>query len=118
MERTFRKLNVWNEAMELVEEVYNKLLPMLPSMERFSLSSQSSRAVISIPANISEGSGRYSKKEFKQFLYNARGSLYELMTLLDIMARLKYISSDLQLRIENKLDRISGLLNGLINSLK
>jgi hypothetical protein len=34
------------------------------------------------------------------------------------MARLKYISSDLQLRIENKLDRISGLLNGLINSLK
>ncbi len=97
-----------------MEDAYNKLLPLLPSTERFGLTSQIGRAIISIPANITEYSGRYSKKEFKRFLYTTRSSLYEAMTLLDIVVKLKYVLCDLRLEIENKLDKVAGLLNGLI----
>ena len=79
----FTKLTVWEKSMELVEVVY-KLTKNFPDNEKFNLVSQINRSAVSIPSNIAEGKGRNSDKEFKQFLYIARGSLFELRTQLEL----------------------------------
>ncbi len=76
--------------MDLVEEVY-AFASSFPKEERFALWSQIARAVVSIPSNIAEGSGRVTQKEFLHFLSIARGSLYELSTQLVIAKRLGYL---------------------------
>jgi four helix bundle protein len=87
----FRKLIIWELAIELAEEVY-KTITEMPSSEKYNLISQMSRAVISIPSNIAEGAGRNSKGEFRQFLGIALGSSYELETQVILSQRLNYLS--------------------------
>ena len=72
----------------------------------------------SIAMNIAEGKGRYSKKEYVQFLYIARGSLYECITLLIIFKKRKWISDEVFLRIEANAKEIVSMLTGLIKSIK
>ena len=86
----FRKLIVWQKAMELVRTVY-RASKNFPSDERYALTDQLRRAVVSIPSNIAEGSGRASNKDYAHFLSIARGSLYETMTQLEIAQSLGYI---------------------------
>ena len=113
----FEKLQVWHEAMQLVESVY-KLTSAFPSHEQFGLTSQLQRAVVSIPANIAEGKGRFSKKEFVHFLYNARGSLYEVVTLLQLALQLRYLPALQHQQLVTSAWKIMSKLSGLINSLK
>lgn len=87
----YKKLIVWQKSMELVNVVY-ALLKKFPIDERFRLCDQLSRAVVSIPSNIAEGNGRGSKKDYAHFLSMARGSLYEVMTQLEIASNLGFIS--------------------------
>ena len=82
--------------MELAELVY-ELTKSFPSSESYNLVSQIQRSAISVPSNIAEGKGRGSDKEFRQFLYIARGSLFELRTQLELARRLKYIDSNKQI---------------------
>ena len=100
--------------MELVEIIY-QLTSTFPDEEKFSLVSQIRRSAISIPSNIAEGKGRNSDKEFKQFLFIARGSLFELRTQLEIARRLNYITSNKKLK--NKIIAIESMLNSFINKL-
>src|SRR2546427_2699537 len=76
------------ESMDLVEQVY-QASRTFPRREDFGLTSQMRRAAVSVSANIAEGCGRYHTREFIQYLYTSRGSLFELMTLLDLSARLR-----------------------------
>jgi len=73
--------------MDLVVKVYGAMQDF-PKAEVYGLTSQISRALTSIPANIAEGQGRRMPKEFLYFLANARGSLWELDTHLESAARL------------------------------
>lgn len=91
--RNFRKLEVWVEARKLVLEVY-KLALKLPSNEKFGLYSQITRCVISIPANIAEGSAKESTKDFIRFLEISLGSSYELETHLLLCKDLKYLGNE------------------------
>jgi len=100
--------------MKLVEDVY-RLTSTFPDNEKYSLTSQIRRSAISIPSNIAEGKGRNSDKEFKQFLYIARGSLFELRTQLEIARRVGYIKSNKE--IKNKIVAIESMLNTLITKL-
>ena len=86
----FRKLIVWQKAMDLVRMVYRKSKDF-PLDERYALTDQLRRAVVSIPSNIAEGSGRASNKDYAHFLSIARGSLYEVITQLEIAQSLGYI---------------------------
>ena len=79
----FRNLIVWQKAMELVKAVY-ALTRKFPPDERYALTDQLRRAVVSIPSNIAEGNGRSSNADYGHFLSIARGSLYETMTQLQI----------------------------------
>jgi len=115
MQRAHEKLEVWQDAMTLVEHIY-ALTGRLPKHEQFGLISQMRRAAISIPSNIAEGAARNGDKEFIRFLFIARGSLAELETQIKISIRLKYVDT------ENSLlpicNRVFAKLSGLINSLK
>jgi len=89
----FKNLRVWQEAMDLVPFTY-ALVNKFPRVENYALSDQLRRCVVSIPSNIAEGQGRDSKKEFKNFISIARGSLCELETQFLIAERLGYIGAD------------------------
>ena len=88
--KTHVDLTVYQESMDLVEEVY-KLTFKFPKNEIFVLTSQLRRAAISIPSNIAEGAARNSKKDFIRFLYISLGSLSEVETQIRIASRLNYI---------------------------
>ncbi len=110
----FKNLKVWEASMELAEMVYD-LTKSFPANEAFNLVSQIQRSVVSVPSNIAEGKGRGSDKEFRQFLYIARGSLFELRTQLELARRLKYIDSNKQ--IIEKIVEVQSMLNTLIQKL-
>ena len=74
---SFKDLLVWQEAMNLVVMIY-QITSHFPRYEIFALTSQMNRAATSIPANISEGNGRYSTNDYLRFLSMANGSLREL----------------------------------------
>ncbi len=100
--------------MELVELIY-AITKSFPANEAFNLVSQIQRSTVSVPSNIAEGKGRGSDKEFRQFLYIARGSLFELRTQLELARRLKYIDSNKQ--IIEKIVEVQSMLNTLIQKL-
>ena len=86
----FKNLIVWQKAMELVKAVY-AVSKAFPIDERYALTDQLRRAVVSIPSNIAEGNGRVSNADYGHFLAIARGSLYETMTQLQIAVDLDYV---------------------------
>jgi len=87
-----KELKIWNKALDLTVEVY-KATEKFPKEEKYGLTSQMRRAAVSIPSNISEGAGRNTKGEFRQFLGIANGSSYELQTQLIISNRLELIDT-------------------------
>lgn len=91
--RDFRKLDVWNDARQLVKEIYG-LTSGLPSTEKFGLISQINRCVLSIPANIAEGCAKDSQKDFVRFLQISLGSAFELESHLVICTDLNFISEN------------------------
>jgi four helix bundle protein len=87
MGMSYRDLVVWQKAMTLVTDTY-RATSKLPKYEQFGLTSQVRRCAVSIPSNVAEGQGRLSEKEFRYFLGQARGSLMELETQLQIAENL------------------------------
>jgi four helix bundle protein len=85
-DRAFKKLEIWQIGMDLMEEVY-RLTATFPQSEIFGLTSQMRRASTSIPSNIAEGYGRASDKSMTYFVRVSRGSLAELDTLVDASIR-------------------------------
>lgn len=112
---SYRDLNVWQNAMNLVEDVY-KITANFPKEEKYGLISQIRRCSVSIPSNISEGFMRKSTKEYIQFIYISLGSLGELDTQMEIAVRLKFMES--QKEFNEKLLLIRKQLYGLVKSLK
>ena len=116
MEKPHKKLNVWQGAMKVAQMVY-KLTNAFPADERFGLVSQMRRAAISIPSNIAEGAARQGKKEFKNFLSMAQGSLSELDTQLELSVLLSYLNQENLKEITEELLKVDKMLTGLIRSL-
>ena len=108
----FTDLVVWQRAMELVKQVY-VLSKKFPADERYALTDQLRRAVVSIPSNIAEGSGRSSNADYAHFLSIARGSLYETMTQLRIAIDLGYIP-ELSEDINSKIDEVGRMLGAML----
>jgi len=115
--RPHKNLLVWSEGIELVSLIY-KISKLLPDDEKFGIISQMRRAAISVPSNIAEGAARKSNKEFIQFLYIASGSLSELDTLNVTMRKLNYIDQKTYNDMEEKINKVSALLSGLIQKRK
>ena len=117
MSKKFENLNSWKFAKELAVFVY-EITDRYPSKEQFALTSQTTRAVVSIAANIAEGTSRSSKKDFYHFLEIAIGSAFELETLIIIAFERKYINQQEKNKIDESIQTTEKLINGLKRSLK
>ena len=114
IEYSFEKLNVWQEAKKLVVEVY-RLLDEFPKFENYALCDQIRRAVISVPSNIAEGSGRKSLKEKNHFLEISYGSLMETYNQLLIAVALSYITEESVNIVKPSIDSVAKMINALHN---
>ena len=89
--RYYRDLRTWQKAMDLAVESY-RLSAHLPRREMYGLTSQITRAASSVPANIAEGNGRFTRGEYIHHLSVAHGSLVELETHVLLATRLDYLT--------------------------
>jgi len=112
----YKELKVWQKSVALATDVY-RLTKDFPSDERFGLTSQINRSVVSIASNIAEGSGRGTKKDFSRFLSIAYGSSYELETQMIISNNLKFLTPENFDRINCSIEEIQKMLFGLQKSL-
>ena len=112
----YRKLEVWQKSILLVQEIYSTTKDF-PNDEKFGLVAQMRRAAVSIPSNIAEGKMRGTDPEFKRFLYIALGSGAELETQLEIAKNNNLISEELYKVNIELLTEIMRMLNAFIKKL-
>jgi four helix bundle protein len=115
--KTYRELTVRQRGVELVEFVYG-LTRTFPSQEKYGLASQLQRAAVSIAANIAEGYGRLHRPEYVHHLSIARGSLFEVETLLTIARRLKLITRQQALEAWTCSQEVGRMLTRMIATLR
>ena len=113
----FFDLRVYKESKELVKSVC-RLLEKFPKYETYALGDQLRRAVVSVPSNIAEGSGRFSVKEKIHFIEIAYGSLTEVLCQLDIAHDLRYITDDEFNNEQERINIIGKQLSGLRSSFQ
>ena len=116
-EYSFEKLLAYQSTRKLVVSVY-RLMDKFPSSERYALCDQLRRAIISVPSNIAEGSGRVSVKEKIHFLEIAYGSLMEVYCQLQIAVDLGYITQEQFEGLRRLSFNVSKLLSGLRKSFE
>src|SRR5688572_4672543 len=105
----YKELWFWQEAMGIAQAVY-QVTSTFPTNEKFGLTSQINRAVVSVPSNIAEGAGRSTNKEFGYFIRLALGSSYELETQL-LLATKVGLSNNKEIEIVlNHLERLQKML--------
>jgi four helix bundle protein len=109
----YRNLIAWQKAMDLVDETY-RIARTFPKSETFVLSQQMRAAASSIPSNIAEGQGRFTRPECRQFLRHARGSTLELETQILIAQRQKFIDQATAEKLVRQAEEVGRLINGLI----
>jgi four helix bundle protein len=116
MIKSYRDLDIWKRGVELVKNIY--LLTMdFPKFEIYALVDQIRRAAISIPSNIAEGHTRQLRREFKQFLFIALGSLAVLETQLIIAEKLGYLQKEKLNPALSEMDVMGKMTKGLIKKL-
>ena len=115
--RSYRGLNVWQEAMNLAEKCY-RLVAAFPKNEMYEISAQMRRAAVSIPSSIAEGYARESAGSYSQFLKISRGSLRELETQLLLADRVGLTETTKIKAVLEQCDVVARLLHGLIKSIQ
>jgi four helix bundle protein len=113
----FEDLAVYQKSLDLSILVIDAIDDLETPRKHFRVIEQLEASCTSITLNIAEGKGRYSRKEFKQFLYIARGSLYETVTMLKIFKRKNWLKNEVYDILYEKADEVNRMLSGLINSL-
>jgi four helix bundle protein len=114
---SFEKLEVWQETRKLVSEIY-RLVSKFPKEEKYALSDQIRRAIVSVPSNIAEGTGRGSLKEQIHFVEIAYGSLMEAYCQLQLASDLRFIQEEDLANIKPRISSISNMLIGLRASIR
>ena len=114
--KSYRDLEVWQQAMDLAVECY-KVTQRFPKTEMFGIVSQIRRSASSVPANIAEGHGREGRAHFVQFLRVAQGSLKELETHLLLSARVGFLQEKESGPILRRCADVGKMLRGLIRAL-
>lgn len=113
----YEDLDVWNRAVDFAVKVIELVETVDTGRRHYRLFEQIEASSTSVSMNLAEGKGRNSKKEFVQFCYIARGSLYETMTLLEIFRRKKWISNSAYSQHEKEGIEIVSMIKGLINAI-
>ncbi|MBN1493560.1 MAG: four helix bundle protein [Candidatus Omnitrophica bacterium] len=114
--QTYQDLIVWQEGMVLAKFVY-EVCSNYPDEEKYGIVIQMKRAAVSIPSNIAEGFRRSHKKEFKQFLSIARGSLAELETQVMLSYNLGFLNNEIKERLLSLLSQLGRKITALMKSI-
>ncbi len=115
---SFQKLKVWQKGIVFAEDVIRMVGELNTDRKHYRLVEQLESAATSVAMNIAEGKGRQTTKEFIQYLYIARGSLFETVTLLFIFQKLDWITrKKIEPYIRNA-EEIAKMLNSLIKSMR
>jgi four helix bundle protein len=112
----YRELKVWQRAMDFVVRIY-EVTAKFPGEERYGLVSQLRRCAVSIPSNISEGAGRGTKKQFRQFLEVSMGSINEVQTQIELSFRIKLVTKETADILLDEALQIYKMILALYNSL-
>jgi four helix bundle protein len=115
--RDYRKIKAWKLADDLVVKIY-EMTTHFPEEERFAMISQIRRAAYSVPANIAEGAGRGTAKDYLRFLNIAKGSLNETDYFLHLGCRLGYIRANEHCEMVKMMIETSKCLTGLIKFIE
>jgi len=113
----YKELSVWKKSVSLATDIYDST-KTFPEVEKYGITSQIRRSVVSISSNIAEGAGRFGVKEFRQFTTIAYGSSFELETQLIISKNLDYLSELQFNQLMDDLMTIQKMLYKLIKSLE
>ncbi len=116
MGRDFKRIVAWQKADALVLAIY-AATRTFPDTERYGLTSQIRHAALSVAANIAEGSGRGTDREFLHFLHIAQGSLSEVEYFISISHRLGYLDATAFTNLENCRAEAGRVLHGFIESI-
>jgi four helix bundle protein len=114
----FEELEVYQRALRFSVSVINVVDQMDTPRKHYRLIEQLEASCTSVALNISEGKGRYSKKEFERFLYIARGSLYETVTMLQVFKLLSWLDEKDYDPLYDEAEEINRMLSGLINAIR
>lgn len=115
---SFEDLEVWQEAVVFADLCLTVVENLSDARKHYRLMEQLESACTSVSLNIAEGKGRFSKKEFIHFLYIARGSLFETVTLLEIFRRRSWIKESEFSSIKRAASQLGKRISALINSIK
>ncbi len=113
----FETLDVWKEAVKFASEIYD-LTKQFPKSEIFGLTSQLTRAAVSVSLNIAEGSSRKSKIDFKMFIQISLGSLNEVVTCLYVAKNQGYVDNKAFSDTYARCEQISKMLYGFMKYLE
>jgi len=113
----YEDLQVYQRALDFAVNVISAIDEIDAPRKHYKLIEQIEASSTSVASDISEGKGRYSKKEFKQFLYISRGSLYLTVTRLQIFRKLKWLSDNSFKPLYHEAHEINRMISGLINSI-
>jgi four helix bundle protein len=114
--KNYKELHIWQKGIEIIKQVY-LLTKQFPDTEKFGITSQITRAAVSIPANIAEGSSRNSDKDYARFLQLALGSAFEVQTYLVIAKELNWVKSEDINAVEALIEEEIKMIHRFINTL-
>lgn len=112
----FEKLDVWQEAIQFADAVY-QISKKFPESERFGLTNQMRRAAVSISSNVAEGSSRASGSDFGRFVEIATGSLFEVVSQMKIALNQQFLSLSDYEKLMSSAQKQCRMLSGLRKSL-
>ncbi|OVE75618.1 four helix bundle protein [bacterium E08(2017)] len=115
--RDYKRIKAWGLSDNLAVKIYDHT-KHFPKDEMFALTSQMRRASYSVPANIAEGAGRRTNKDFLHFLDIAKGSINEVQYLIHLAGRLEYLESNEVIRLTEDADEVSKCLSGYIKAVE
>ena len=115
---SFKKLKVWQKAVDFATNVIRALEDLETPRKHYRLIEQLEAACTSVAMNIAEGKGRQTTKEFIQFLFIARGSLFEVITLLIVLRNLNWLSSEQVDSFQVEAEEITKMLNAMIKAMR
>ncbi len=117
MLKNYKELQVWQKSYDLCLKIY-RITAVFPKEERYGLTSQIRRSVVSIPSNIAEGYGRKTTADYIRMLYIAYGSVCELETQILLAGDLGFIGTDELDSAKQDISEIERMLKSLIKSLE
>jgi four helix bundle protein len=115
--RNFKQLLIWQKGFQIAVKSFN-LVKSFPKEEKYGLSSQITRAAVSIPSNVAEGSSRKSNKDYSRFLELSLGSTFELETQLLIAEAVNFGEKEIIDEMLKDVDEEQKMLMSFMNKIQ